>query len=131
MDGWDFDVWLGRWTCTDAAEGSVGTNTVSRVLGGQVIEETFHITDASGTALNGRSFTVLDPVRGWCQTWVDDQGSYLDFTGGLGPEGMVLARPGQRMVFRDVTSTGFTWDWEKRDGDVWQLAWRLLYSRAD
>lgn len=130
MDASDLDFWLGSWTCTDPADGSVGTNTVTRVLGDRVVEESFAMTDAAGTTLNGRSWTVLDPTRGWCQTWVDDQGSYLDFTGGPTEEGLVLARPGQRMVFRDVTAQGFTWDWEKDAGDGWQLVWRLVYARA-
>lgn len=130
MDASDLDFWLGRWTCTDPADGSVGRNTVRRVLADRVVEEDFTITDAAGQALHGRSWSVLDPVRGWCQTWVDDQGSYLDFTGSTTPEGFVFARPGQRMVFRDVTAAGFTWDWEKDVGAGWELVWRLLYARA-
>jgi hypothetical protein len=127
----DLDFWLGDWTCTDPADGSVGSNRVQRVLGGKVVEETFAIVDASGQALHGRSWSVLDKERGWVQTWVDDQGSYLDFTGGTTDEGFVFARPGQRMVFRDVTPDGFTWDWEKRSGDdAWELVWRLLYARV-
>ncbi len=129
MDPSDFDFWLGSWTCTDPADGSVGSNQVSRILGGRVVEEVFRIVDAAGTELNGRSHTVLDPKRGWCQTWVDDQGGYLDFTGGPAPEGLVLARPGQRMVFRDRTADGFTWDWEKQTASGWELVWRLLYAR--
>jgi hypothetical protein len=128
MDATDFDFWLGSWTCTDPADGAVGANRISRVLGGKVLEEVFSITSATGQVLNGRSYTVLDPVRGWCQTWVDDQGSYLDFTGEPTPEGMVLARPGARMVFRDVTPAGFTWDWEKETADSWEPSWRLLYT---
>lgn len=130
MDSSDFDFWLGSWTCTDPADGAVGSNHVSRILNGQVLQEIFSFTDASGVSLNGRSFTVLDPARGWCQTWVDDQGTYLDLTGGWTPEGMVLQRARQRMVFRDVTPEGFTWDWEKSTADGWELAWRLLYARA-
>lgn len=130
MDTTDFDFWIGTWTCTDPSDGSVGTNTVSRVLGGKVVEEVFSITDATGTGLDGRSYTVLDPQRGWCQTWVDSAGAYLDFTGGPTDGGMVLARPGARMLFRDVTAACFTWDWEKDTGSGWELAWRLLYVRA-
>jgi hypothetical protein len=128
----DLDFWLGEWTCTDPADGSVGTNRIERVLGGKVVEETFAIVDAAGQALHGRSWSVLDKDRGWLQTWVDDQGSYLDFTGGMTDEGFVFARPGQRMVFRDVTPDRFTWDWEKRSGEdaAWELVWRLRYERV-
>ncbi len=98
----ELDFWIGEWACTDPADGSVGHNSVRRVLDGRVVEETFAIVDATGTALRGRSWSVLDPERGWLQTWVDNQGSYLDFTGGVTDEGFVFVRPGMRMVFRDV-----------------------------
>jgi hypothetical protein len=131
VDAADFDFWLGSWVCTDPTDGSVGTNVLARVLSGRVIEETFQITDASGDTLNGRSWTVLDPVRGWCQTWVDDHGGYLDFTGGPDGDDRLLSRPGQRMVFRDITDQTFTWDWEKEGPDrQWTLVWRLFYRRA-
>ncbi len=125
-----FDFWLGSWRCTDPADGSTGRNTLTRILNGKVVEEDFHHTDAGGTSLHGRSWTVLDPVRGWCQTWVDDQGAYLDFTGGQVGDEVILSRPGQRMVFRDISPDAFTWDWEKADGEGWTLVWRLLYERV-
>jgi hypothetical protein len=130
MDAADFDFWLGTWTCTDPADGATGSNQISRVLGGKVLQEIFTITSTAGEVLHGRSHTVLDPIRGWCQTWVDDQGSYLDFTGGPSQDGMVLARPGARMVCRQVTPRGFTWDWEKETPGGWELSWRLLYVRC-
>jgi hypothetical protein len=93
------------------------------------VEERFHIVDAAGQELNGRSWSVRDPQRGWLQTWVDDQGTYLDFTGGPTAEGFVFARDGQRMVFRDVARDTFIWDWERRTGAGWRLVWRLQYER--
>jgi hypothetical protein len=126
----ELDFWIGDWACTDPADGSVGSNAVRRVLGGNVVEETFTIVNPEGQALRGRSWSVHDVERGWLQTWVDDQGAYLDFTGGVTHEGFVFARTGARMVFRDVTADSFTWDWEMRVDDRWELAWRLLYVRA-
>ena len=126
----ELDFWIGDWNCTDPADGSVGTNAVRRVLDGRVIEETFATVDVAGVCLRGRSWSVLDPDRGWLQTWVDNQGGYLDFTGGLNDEGFVFCRPGARMVFRDVSEDRFTWDWEKRSSDSWQLVWRLDYRRG-
>ena len=126
----ELDFWIGDWACTDPADGSVGSNAVRRVLGGHVVEETFTIVDPGGHALRGRSWSVHDVDRGWLQTWVDDQGAYLDLTGGMTDEGFVFAHPGGRMVFRDITPDSFTWDWEKRVGDGWELAWRLIYARA-
>jgi hypothetical protein len=125
----ELDFWIGEWTCTDASDGSIGTNSISRVLSEKVVEERFHIVDAAGQELNGRSWSVHDPQRGWLQTWVDDQGTYLDFTGAATAEGFVFARDGQRMVFREVARDSFTWDWERRTNAGWQLIWRLEYER--
>ena len=44
----ELDFWIGERTCTDQADGSVGTDRLQRVLGGKVVEETFRIVDASG-----------------------------------------------------------------------------------
>lgn len=125
----DLDFWIGEWTCTDPSDGAIGINSISRVLSEKVVEERFRIVDAAGQELNGRSWSVRDPQRGWLQTWVDDQGTYLDFTGATTDEGFVFARDGQRMVFRDVATDSFTWDWERRTDDGWQLVWRLQYQR--
>jgi hypothetical protein len=125
----NLDFWIGEWICTDPSDGSIGTNSVSRVLSEKVVEERFHIVDSAGQELNGRSWSVHDPQRGWLQTWVDDQGTYLDFTGATMAEGFVFARDGQRMVFRDVDRDSFTWDWERRTDAGWQLVWRLEYQR--
>jgi hypothetical protein len=89
----------------------------------------FHIVDAAGHELNGRSWSVHDPLRGWLQTWVDDQGTHLEFSGGTTTEGFVFIRDGQRMVFRDVARDSFTWDWERQTDAGWQLLWCLHYRR--
>jgi hypothetical protein len=125
----DLDFWIGEWTCIDPSDGSIGTNSISRVLSEKVVEERFHTVDAAGQELNGRSWSVHDPQRGWLQTWVDDQGTYLDFTGRTTADGFVFARDRQRMVFRDVARDSFTWGWERRADAGWRLAWRLHYQR--
>ncbi len=125
----DFDFWLGEWDVSDA-KGGRGHNSIRRILGDAVIEESFRFVAADGETLNGRSHTVLVPDRGWCQTWVDDQGGYLDFVGGMRAGRMVLERPGQRMQFTEVTEDGLVWDWERDVDNAWELAWRLTYRRT-
>ena len=79
------------------------------------------------------------PGRGWCQTWVDSAGSYLDFVGGWNGQEMVLERTTvrdgvdlcQRMIFYDITAEALTWDWQSSTdgGRTWRLDWRLAYER--
>ena len=139
FDGTELDFWLGDW---DASwDGGRGTNRLARILGGRVIHEQFAETPTPGEpALHGESWSVFDVERRlWRQTWVDDQGSYLDLVGEVvdGCFAFVRAAPErgpqvrQRMVFRDVTADGFRWTWEASpdDGATWAVRWEIAYRR--
>lgn len=137
MEHAQFDFWLGDWVVTDPTTGLTGTNSVRRILDDKVIEESFSFDQEDGTVFTGRSHTVYVTGRGWCQTWVDSQGTYLDFTGGLVEGTMVLERVSdtdpkvvQQMRWYDVTPDSLTWDWLRSvDGGEFELAWRLHYRR--
>ena len=141
FDGTELDFWLGDWDLT--WEGGHGTNRLSRILRDRVILEEFEEAAESGgaDALHGRSWSVFDADRGlWRQTWVDDQGGYLDLVGGradgcfaferAAPERGERAR--QRMVFRNVTADAFRWTWESSpdDGATWVVRWAIDYRRG-
>jgi hypothetical protein len=105
-DGSELDFWIGEWDVRWAGDGH-GTNSLSRILADRVILERFRGESPRGT-LEGRSFSVYDPERRlWRQTWVDDQGSYLDFVGDRMDGNFVFRRHApelgaaaeQRMVF--------------------------------
>jgi hypothetical protein len=108
-----------------------------------VILEEFEETPTPGeAALHGRSWSVFDAARrAWRQTWVDDQGGYLDLTGDVVDGWFAFVRaapehgPGrrQRMVFRDVEASRFRWTWEGSadDGATWELRWEIDYRRRD
>lgn len=82
-----FNFWLGEWDCT-WGENSKAINNVVRIMDDKVIQENF-----SAPELKGMSVSVYDPERNlWCQTWVDNSGSYLDFIGKFEDERMVLTR---------------------------------------
>ncbi len=127
------DFWLGEWDVRDP-DGGTGHNSIRRILGDRVVEERFSFTAADGQTLTGRSHSVPVADRGWCQTWVDDQGSYLDFTGSHEPVAgdtcLVFARPGQRMVFTDVTADRLRWLWQRAEDDGWRTVWQLDYRRS-
>jgi len=136
-----FDFWVGNWHASRIdSEGKVqkGTNIITKELGGCVIEENFATGD---NTFIGRSLSMYNSVKKiWQQTWVDNAGSYLDFTGGLDGDRMILWRNAvtksgkeilQRMVFYDITSESFTWNWESSSdkGVTWNLLWQISYKK--
>ena len=141
FDGTELDFWLGAWDAT--WEGGHGTNRLRRILRDRVVLEEFDEAEESGgdEALHGRSWSVFDPDRhAWRQTWVDDQGSYLELVGTrvdgwfsferAAPERGPDVR--QRMVFRDVTADAFRWTWESSldAGASWVVRWAIDYRRT-
>jgi hypothetical protein len=129
-----FDFWLGEWDVTWGEDGK-GTNRVERILGGKIIQENFQAPD-----LDGISVSVYDPEREvWCQTWVDSNGTYLDFTGRFEAGKMTLGRAAvvrgesckQRMVWYAIQDSEFEWNWERSDdgGTTWHVLWQIHYKR--
>ncbi len=129
-----FDFWLGAWGVT-WGEGGSGTNHVTRILDEKIVQENF-----DGGTFRGLSFSSYDPERElWCQTWVDNSGGYLDFTGKFEDGKMTLARDAivkgehckQRMVWFEISEDKFEWNWERSDNDgaTWQVKWNIHYAR--
>lgn len=140
-----FDFWLGEWNLTWKAEdGSVekGTNTIERILNGKVIKENFEAVSGGMKGYIGKSYSVYNPQTGeWKQTWVDNNGAYLDFNGKVDGNKRIFIRETkdqdgnrilQRMVFYDITENSFTWDWERSadNGKNWELQWKIAYQRV-
>jgi len=130
------DFWVGEWdvviraraslTSEDWAEGR-GRQHIESILGGCAIAETF-VADRPPQPWAGRSYSSWQPALGsWRQTWVDDSGSYLAFTGVVEQGVMTLTGEPRtvegvtsqmRMVFQDVTPTSLHWEWQ-RATDAW------------
>lgn len=140
-----FDFWLGTWDLAwEDADGTParGFNRIERILDGHVIKESFKALTGAYKGFEGESYSVYNTQTGvWKQTWVDNNGDYLDFTGEVHGDKRIFKRRGispggqeifQRMVFYDITGDSFTWDWEvsEDNGDTWQLRWRIFYKRA-
>ncbi|MBA2681611.1 MAG: DUF1579 family protein [Ktedonobacteraceae bacterium] len=132
-----FDFWLGEWDLT-WADGGRGTNSIQAILDGHVILENFD-ADPAGS-FRGMSFSVYDPAQNqWQQTWVDNQGGYLDLVGTYQNDTMILTRQAmtagkavmQRMIFYNISTSQLDWDWQRSEdeGRTWKTLWHIHYQR--
>src|SRR6476646_869400 len=91
------EFWVGEWDLTwpgnNPGETVHGTNSIRRILDGCIVEENFSGGDAMH--LRGQSVSVFGAGK-WKQTWVDNEGGYLDFVGELKGGQMILAREATR-----------------------------------
>ena len=115
-----------------------GTNKIQKILGDCAIEENFD--GNPGINLKGASFSAYNTkLNKWQQTWVDNNGSYMDFIGEFKDSKMSLAREVtrngkkiiQRMTFHKIKTQELDWDWEISNdgGESWVLRWQLHYTR--
>jgi len=115
-----------------------GTNSIRRVMDGCVVEENFSGGDSM--PLRGMSLSTFDArAQKWKQTWVDNEGGYLDFVGEFRDGHMILAREAakdrrqvlQRMVFKNISAKDLDWSWERSldGGKTWQVVWPIHYKR--
>ena len=129
------------WPGNNPGETAHGSNSIRRILDGCVVEENFSGGDAMH--LRGRSVSIFDVRAGkWKQTWVDNEGGYLDFTGEFRDGQMILAREAtrpdgskglQRMVFKNISPDEFDWSWEgsKDGGKTWTVVWPITTSASE
>ena len=140
------DFWVGEWNLkwndTDSTFG-YGTNHIKRTLEGKVLEESFQANSGALKGFVGKSWSVFDKrSKQWKQTWVDNQGTYLDFLGGPVEGGFEFRKTATdpkgnelllKMHFYDIAEDRFTWDWMRStdDGENWTLVWRIWYERKN
>ena len=138
-----FDFWVGEWDLTwpgqTNGETSHGTNHITRIMDGCVVQENFSGGDS--LHLRGTSLSTFDAKSGfWKQTWVDNEGGYLDFSGAFKNGQMILQREAkdktgnrilQRMVWKNITPNEMDWSWEASSdgGKTWRVNWPIHYKR--
>jgi hypothetical protein len=114
-----FDFWVGDWEVRDPQGQLAGTNSITRILGGCVLHESWK----GNGAMSGHSFNTYDGAgRRWHQTWVDDQGGLLVLDGAYADGKMVLSStevPSRREAGVMLTHR-ITWE-RVADGKVRQL----------
>jgi hypothetical protein len=137
------EFWVGEWDLSWPAQeqGNLdhGTNSIHRLLDSCVVQENF--SGESAMHLRGMSVSIFDMrAHKWKQTWVDNEGGYLDFVGEFKDGQMILARSAvrpdgkavvQRMVFKNITPNEFDWSWEASTdgGKTWTVNWPIHYKR--
>ena len=133
----DFDFWVGEWNLS-WGDTSRGTNTVSFTLDSAVVMEQF--SGGSSTPLRGMSVSAYNQrSKRWQQTWVDNGGDYLDFSGAFTNGKMILSRKAelngkeflQRMVWFAISHDSLNWHWDRSDdnGTTWKTLWAIHYER--
>jgi hypothetical protein len=139
----ELEFWVGEWDLTwpgdTAGQVAHGTNSIKRTMDGCVVQENF--SGHNAMHLRGMSVSTYDTRNhAWKQTWVDNEGGYLDFVGGFKDGEMILARDltrpdgskaKQRMVFKNISQNEFDWSWELSTdgGKTWQVNWPIHYKR--
>ncbi len=137
------EFWVGEWELTwpgaKTSDIGHGTNSIQRILDGCVVQENFS-AQAAGP-LRGTSFSTFDSIaQKWKQTWVDNEGGYLDFVGEFKDGQMILQREAvgkngakflQRMVWKNIRANELDWSWEASQdgGKTWQVQWPIHYQR--
>jgi hypothetical protein len=90
-----FDFWVGSWDVyPTGANTLVAHSLIERRYNGCAIRENWMPLQGQG----GGSFSAWRPGAGagtgnWRQTWVDSSGAWVEFTGGMDGEAMVLTGP--------------------------------------
>jgi tetratricopeptide (TPR) repeat protein len=131
------DYWIGEWDVKSTAQNqAAGTSSIQLILGDCVVLENW--TGASGT--NGKSFNFFNSATGrWQQTWVDDKGGLLEFTGSYKDGAMHYAATTtikgrkvlQRMTLFNLSATEMRQLGEQStdEGKTWSVMYDLTYHR--
>jgi hypothetical protein len=131
-----FDFWVGDWNVRTPDGRQVGTNEVTRELGGCIVHEHW----AGVGNMKGESLNTWSPTRKlWHQTWVDDRGGFLLLDGTWTGTAMVLSGDRSEPDGR-TTRQRITWEphagtvrqvWESSNdaGKTWTTVFDGLYER--
>lgn len=137
MDFW-LGTWAVRWDASPGLPAGSGRNTITKTLGGCVVQEHFEGGPATGQLVGHSVSLYHQPAQRWRQTWVDNQGGYFALVGGSEGERFVLVssrlkdgKPAQRMVFEAITAQSLVWRWQVTadEGASWTDRWVIHYAR--
>jgi len=132
-----FDFWIGEWTVTQNGR-FAGNNSVRPILGHCTIFEQW---ESAGGGF-GKSFNYYDPGRDhWRQIWIDDSGSFIEFTGAARDGGIFYTAETVNPADGVVTQHKFEftqiedgiirqyWETSTDSGETWAAIWDGRYER--
>jgi hypothetical protein len=130
-----FDFWVGDWEVRTPEGKLAGHNTITRTLGGCVLQENWH----GARGHHGTSYNIYDASRRrWHQTWVDDEGLLLQLDGAYADGRMVLSgetvdsagRPvKQRITWERMDGGRVRQRWDSSsDGVTWETQFEGIYK---
>lgn len=132
-----FDFWIGEWTVTQNGQ-FAGNSSIQPILGHCTIFEQWE--SANGTF--GKSFNYYDPGHDhWRQIWIDDSGSFIEFTGEARDGGIFYTAETITPADGSVTHHKFEftvigedgvrqyWETSTDGGETWQSIWDGHYKR--
>ncbi len=139
-----FDFWIGTWNTTMSVapkwEVVEGVDTVSKLLGGTLIEEVF--TKKTGTDTENFQRGYLNYIRRekrWKHSIHDETWGDYTFYGKQEGEKVILqsdpaeTRQGMRReTFYDIKTDSFEYLWEASydGGKTWRPEWKVSYKRV-
>lgn len=129
------DFWVGEWDVTTPQGQPAGKSSVQSILGACVVFENW-----TSPGMSGKSFNVFNVNAGsWRQSWVDDKGKLLEFTGEMKNGVMIYLAPDKqqgkavvrRMTFTPIDARTVHQVGEDSfdDGKTWAPSYDLLYHR--
>lgn len=133
-----FDFWIGVWNVTTPDGKLAGTNTITSVLGGCALHETW--VGVSG--VRGSSYSIFDQsTELWHQTWVDSDGTLLLLDGTFRDGSMRLSgkqRTAEGEALQRVSWTPLEggrirqhWEQSTDGGTVWTTVFDGFYGRKE
>lgn len=141
LDSSSFDFWVGEWELSWTDSKGIehhGVNIIEKVWPSGLIQENFYDSTAGYFGKSWSSWSDSDKT--WRQLWVDNQQAWLDFKAQLfgdtlafiliGDGSSISPLPHKRMLFRDISSDNFVWEWQSKSaGEAWKTSWKIFYQR--
>jgi hypothetical protein len=122
------DFWLGEWDVHDPQGHLVGHSRIERIVNDCVVLENW--TGSLGG--NGKSINFWDKGNHrWQQTWVDNRGNVLEYTGRLVGDSMRYTAEGKRLTFSPLPGGKVRQLAESSSdgGKSWSVGYDFTYSR--
>ena len=117
-----FDFWEGEWAVTNADGSKAGTNSITKIQGGCILQENWKSNTPGYTGTSNNFYN--SKTKQWEQIWIDNQGGSLHLKGN---------RKGNQMIMRtddQVNKEGNTFyhqiTWTKNENGTVRQLWETF-----